>query len=552
MTVRAYSYIRFSTPEQARGDSLRRQTEKAASWCAERGIELDDSLRDLGVSAYHGANRTNGALRSFLDLVESGKVSRGSYFIVESLDRISRETVMDAATRLFDLIRAGVIVVTLSDGQEYSEERLRSDWTPLVFSLIVMARAHEESRIKAERVGEAWKQKKAIARTAKTPITKRCPEWLYIENREFKVDGHRAGIVAGIFEATIEGFGRRMIARRLNELSIPPFRGKKGWQTSSIAKVLSSRAVLGEYQPHSGRHGARNRKPDGEPISDYYPVIIDEQTFWQAQAAIGNRKHGAAGRIGTAGAHILKGLAKCSECEGNMHIVNKGRPPRGGVYFVCDSAKRKMGCENDKHYRLDDVEYKVLHVSSMLVAKEIDFKRAEASQVSQVDVLTAQLNDKEAVRDRLLKLVAVAEFDDATNELFKRVTGEIKNIKGQLKDAKKELKMAQAEYDVAARKALLDDLLGDMKSDDVETIVATKVKLNSVLRTIVRDVVFSHRYGIVLTMIPRSYFQVGWGGGYHMLGSAQGMQVLLDQTPTDVALEKFLGHPITPFDRGEI
>lgn len=551
MTAKAYSYIRFSTPEQARGDSLRRQTEKAASWCAERGIELDDTLRDLGVSAYHGANRTNGALRSFLDLVESGKVSRGSYLIVESLDRISRETVMDAATRLFDLIRAGVIVVTLSDGQEYSEERLRSDWTPLLFSLIVMARAHEESRIKAERVGEAWKQKKAAARAAKVPITKRCPEWLYIENGEFRVDEGRASIVAGIFEATIQGFGRRTIARRLNQLGIQPFRGKNGWQTSSIAKVISSRAVLGEYQPHSGRHSARNRQPDGEAIPDYYPTIIDEQTFWQAQAAVGTRKQGSAGRIGVVGAHILKGLAICGDCGARMHIANKGRPPKGGIYFVCDSYKRKMGCENSKVYRVDHTERNVLHVLSMLVAEEIDFKRSEARHISDVDVLSTQLKSREAVRERLLKLVEVADFDDATSELFKTVTQEIKAIKSKLKIAKSELKMAQADYDAATRQALLNDLLAEIKSADVAKAATTKVKLNTILKAIVKDVTFSHRYSVVLTLNPRGHFQIGWGGGYHMQGSAAGMQVLLDQEPSDEALERFLGRPITPFDRGE-
>lgn len=392
MIAKAYSYIRFSTPEQSRGDSLRRQTEKAASWCKERGIELDDTLRDLGVSAYDGANRTTGALRSFLQLVESGKVVRGSYLVVESLDRISRETVMDAASRLFDLIRAGIIVVTLSDGQEYSEERLRTDWTPLLFSLIVMARAHEESRIKSERVGEAWKQKKAAARSEKIPITKRCPEWLRVEGGKFVIDEERALIVYRIFEATIDGFGRRALSRRMNELGIPAFRGKNGWQISSIAKILSSKAVLGEYQPHAGRHSARNRTPQGEPILGYYPPIIKEEMFWQAQSAVASRQHGSAGRTGVRGAHILKGLAKCGECQSVMHISNKGPKPKGGVYLVCDNAKRKMGCENIKHYRVDETERKLLHALSQLVAEDIDFKRNEVNQGSEIMLLVSTQN----------------------------------------------------------------------------------------------------------------------------------------------------------------
>jgi len=77
----AYSYIRFSTPEQLRGDSLRRQTEAAAQWCGANNITLDTSLtlHDLGKSAYLGAHRQNpdrNALAAFLKLVETGKIVR--------------------------------------------------------------------------------------------------------------------------------------------------------------------------------------------------------------------------------------------------------------------------------------------------------------------------------------------------------------------------------------------------------------------------------------------------------------------------------------------
>jgi DNA invertase Pin-like site-specific DNA recombinase len=53
---KCYSYIRFSRPEQMRGDSLRRQTEAAEKWAAENGLVIDQSLTDLGLSAYRGLN----------------------------------------------------------------------------------------------------------------------------------------------------------------------------------------------------------------------------------------------------------------------------------------------------------------------------------------------------------------------------------------------------------------------------------------------------------------------------------------------------------------
>src|SRR6516225_502903 len=67
--ARAYSYIRFSTPEQAKGHSLQRQAEAAQAWAAQHKVKLDDELtfEDRGVSGFTGANRETGALGVFLE-----------------------------------------------------------------------------------------------------------------------------------------------------------------------------------------------------------------------------------------------------------------------------------------------------------------------------------------------------------------------------------------------------------------------------------------------------------------------------------------------------
>ncbi len=72
MKPKCYSYSRFSSPEQKKGDSLRRQNEYAEKWAQKNGFELDDTLRmqDEGLSAFRGAHITRGALGQYLDLVE--------------------------------------------------------------------------------------------------------------------------------------------------------------------------------------------------------------------------------------------------------------------------------------------------------------------------------------------------------------------------------------------------------------------------------------------------------------------------------------------------
>jgi DNA invertase Pin-like site-specific DNA recombinase len=62
---KAYSYLRFSTPEQMKGDSFRRQSTKAQEYASTHGLDLDDTLtfQDLGVSAFRGKNAEAGQLQ---------------------------------------------------------------------------------------------------------------------------------------------------------------------------------------------------------------------------------------------------------------------------------------------------------------------------------------------------------------------------------------------------------------------------------------------------------------------------------------------------------
>src|ERR1041384_3958901 len=145
---KAYSYVRFSHPRQAEGDSQRRQIEQAQHWCEHNGYALDESLKmlDLGVSAFRGINRTKGALAAFLQATKERRITPGSALIVESLDRLSREEVDEALQQFLNIVRAGVVVVTLYPVEmKYDRATISANVTALMMALMVMGRAHEES-----------------------------------------------------------------------------------------------------------------------------------------------------------------------------------------------------------------------------------------------------------------------------------------------------------------------------------------------------------------------------------------------------------------------
>lgn len=517
---KAYSYIRFSTPEQARGDSLRRQVAQAEKWAAEHKMQIDESLREFGVSAHRGAHVEHGSvLGKFLDHVRSGRVEKGSYLIVESMDRLSREAVMQALPRFIDILNAGVIVVTLSDGQVYSKASIDQNPYQIMVSLGPMIRSHEESAIKSVRVGEAWARKRERARAGTHRMTRRTPEWIALQDGEFTIREDRAEIVRRVFKETIEGNGRRVIVTRLNTEGIPTFRAEEnrkvtptGWQTSSIAKILNSRATFGEFQPGTGSTKFRNHKPEGTPIKGYYPAVIDEDIFHRAQGVIASRRsernedgvvvrRGKGGRRGYGIAHLLIGLGRCNLCRGPMHIVNKGRPPKGALYFECSVARRKAGCDNTSRWRVDEIERRLLKHLSYVDADAVLEGSTPSGDAQRVAGLRARLADAERQRDAVLRVVATG--DEAAVAMFDRLAGEVKQASAEL--VKAEIALAQAASDpgLKARLAEAVNLHLAMSESEGEQRFAIRTRLAEQLRQLVEAVNFHPDIGVYAVLKQR-------------------------------------------------
>ena len=272
---RAYSYIRWSTPDQGKGDSLHRQTEAARAYAARHGLELDETLdiTDPGVSAHYGKNVAAGKLRAFLEAVRDGIVSRGSFLLVESLDRISRQTVWRAVSTMREIVEAGITLVDLSDnGKRYSADTLDNDPGGLSFMMMALRfmRAHEESAIKSSRGAAAYtrKRQQAAARTdTDKPFTRMLPAWLqcHKETRQIEEVPERAKVVQDVFKMADAGLGQHAIAQRLNAEGVPTFggRGKQrradAWHRTYIKKLLTNSAVVGTFTPHQRRTDAQGK-----------------------------------------------------------------------------------------------------------------------------------------------------------------------------------------------------------------------------------------------------------------------------------------------------
>ena len=258
---RAYSYIRFSSKAQAKGESKRRQTEAAALWAEQNGyiLEAGLTLEDLGVSAFRGRNAAEGALAAFIQAVDERRVEKDSVLIVESLDRLSRQEVPTALELFLGILRRGVDIVTLSPSPEFFSFK-KLDTTQLIIAIVVLSRSWEESAMKSVRGKDKREQRRKTMRAGK-PIGNICPKWLRMSD-----DGKRCvqvkpkvASVKRIFSMHLDGHGTHVIADALNKGGISPLGHGQRWSSGQVRHVLTNRQVLGEQQPRE--------VADGKPVS---------------------------------------------------------------------------------------------------------------------------------------------------------------------------------------------------------------------------------------------------------------------------------------------
>jgi len=346
----AYSYVRFSTREQRKGGSKRRQKDAAEKWCEEHGYTLDTSIKmiDDGRSGHSGEHLLKGKLGHFIELAEAGKVKKGSVLIVESLDRLTRQAVPVALRLFLHILELEIDIVTLLEPVEWFKHKTL-DETQLIIAIIVLSRAHNESATKAKRLANEWTHKRAEYHKTGKLLTAKVPSWIRKKGNKFELITETADVVRHIVDLYLSGMGVVAISKQLNREQVPTFhqgkRKAKQWSKSTVQRILNSRSLIGEFTPH---HGSKNqdqsqRKPAGDPIPGYYPAVLDEPTFYKVQKQLKAKK--IAGRTGKDSSRISNLFTQMvfDARDGSpLHMVDKGARA-GGKQLVSSAARSGLG-----------------------------------------------------------------------------------------------------------------------------------------------------------------------------------------------------------------
>lgn len=483
--TKAYSYTRFSTPDQRLGDSARRQMAAAEDYARRHDLDLDTSLTfdDPGVSAFRGKNVEDGGLGAFLKAVEKGVVPQGSFLLVENLDRVSRQTARKALRSLERIVEAGIVLVTLTDGKQYTEQSLDGDPVSLLLTILTFVRAHEESALKGRRVRAAWDNKRRRAQEEGVPLTKRTPGWLVLgANGKLRLDRSRAAIVRRIFKMALSGIGQNAIAARLNQERVKPFNADM-WHRSYVKKLLDNPAVTGRLIAHrvEFENGRKVRKPVLE-LEGHFPAVVSQDEWKRVQELRGG--------IGPSGLrpapkgtaplqNILAGLARCPRCAGTMTRISKG-PGGGYAYLTCARAKAKAGCEY-RNIRMADVEQAVWEQLDAIVGTIPTGDDATDTELHQIETALDILKEQAG---RLASAIAQRGMTGQLGERLDAVEKEMRALEAEEKTILESLEDAP----------LLDMKVRELR-EALEAQAPDRQRVNALLRQMTRGVTVDYDAG---------------------------------------------------------
>lgn len=432
-----YSYIRFSSAEQAKGHSMDRQMDYARKYAETNNMFLNESLTmmDEGLSAYHQTHIKRGAFGIFLTAVESGKVPQGSVLIIEALDRISRAEPIEAQAILSQVIMAGITVVTASDGKTYDRDSIRKNPMDLVYSLLIFVRANEESETKSKRVKasivnqiEKWvaNGNGKIIRNGKDPYWCKPKK----DKTGFDLIPERVETVKDIICLYSKGWGVRKIVKYLNE-NYQPF-NKKEWNIQFISSFIKKKSMIGE----------RSFKINGKyyVIENYYPPILTYEEFYDLQYLIRSR---ATTKAQSGFSNILTGMkiTYCGYCtniigaQNHTNRANNGKLANGYRRIYCHSWKKGIDCVSHKTISIVPIEKCILEYC-------LDFSDMQKtlSEDTRTAGLKAELSKK---RTRLNEVeFSIQNGEDSILELLsngQKVSSVINDVVEKLKSEKNEL-----------------------------------------------------------------------------------------------------------------
>jgi hypothetical protein len=314
---------------------------------------------------------------------------------------------------LAGIVNVGIEVVTLSPCEVVY--RRGADLSALMMAVVEFSRGHSESKSKADRAGVNWDKRRQALREEGALMTRRVVAWCQEKDGKLVLVPERARIVRRMFELCLQGYGLSLIVQYLTKRKVPCWGWSKTgvWSKTYVRKILTSPATIGVYQP------VKNGQPDGPPISNYYPPVIDHSTFHQAQVALEHRKDmpgNAPSRAKVAA--LFTGLLMDARTQTRLHVAWQTRGVKGETRQrkrVLVNASSMDGAAPSMSFPCEVFEAAALSLLKELSPADVLGQEPE----SEAAVLAG---DKAQVEQRIAVILEQMKGDDFTPALVKVLT----------------------------------------------------------------------------------------------------------------------------------
>jgi hypothetical protein len=171
--------------------------------------------------------------------------------------------------------------------------------------------------------------------------------------------------------------GNHKIVRYLNTTDITPIaagyssESKIRWTERFVETLLSNKQVLGHHRHRTEENGQRIQV--GDVIKNYFPAVVDEDTFYAVQQARKDRKH-LKQRDAKETICLFTGLWKDAKNKSNMRLVNSTHTDKAVGCFRRFSSYHDHGGGRYESWKYEEFELAFLAFMGEITADQLDTK----------------------------------------------------------------------------------------------------------------------------------------------------------------------------------
>ena len=295
------------------------------------------------------------------------------------------------------------------------------------------------------------------------------------------IDEDAARVVRMIYQWSLEGCGRKKIAKKLNAMGILNPLGHKrlelnkkvggkskkdgklsyAWDMTVLQRILEDQTYCGDTVQNRGKlisykvhKHIKNPREEWIIVKDTHEAIIDRDTWEKVQDAINCRDT----RVCKTGyLTYFAGHIKCADC-GRAMCKNpsgyyKGKP-RPYYYYVCSTYKqRSIDLCTSHNIRNTILEESVLEAIKLQVNLIVDFEKTlnDIKQISNIDYRIETMNDRikrlnqKLEKQKQLRKMTYEDWklgnisEDEYKEYSESYTNSINQIQENIENIKEEL-----------------------------------------------------------------------------------------------------------------